>query len=69
MIKYKTKGVLIHMAIVEDYYNGACHVIIHDDCCKDKTKEEIEATLKRIGEISYLNKVRIALAQQEKENN
>lgn len=54
------------MAVVRDYYNGACHVIIHDDSYKNRTQEEINESLKRIGEISYLNKICIALAEEEK---
>jgi hypothetical protein len=34
--------------IVRDYYIGNTHCIVCDNYCRDKTKEETEAILKRV---------------------
>lgn len=46
-----------YVAIVKDYYVGNTHIRVHDDYCL-KTKEEVDAVLKRIGNIytSYLTR-------------
>lgn len=38
--------------IVKDYYIGNTHVLIADNYCAGKTKDEVEAVLKRIAEIA-----------------
>ena len=35
--------------VVEDFYIGNTHVRICDDACRDKTPEEVQAILDRIG--------------------
>nr|DAN97739.1 MAG TPA: hypothetical protein [Caudoviricetes sp.] len=56
------------MALVEEFYNGPCHIKIYDDSCKNVTQEEIDATLKRIGDLYYRSQVRKKLMEQnEKE--
>lgn len=38
------------MAVVKDFYNGPCHIRIHDDCCV-KTQEEVDQILKEVSDI------------------
>lgn len=38
------------MAVVKDFYNGSCHIRIHDDCCV-KTQEEVDQILKEVSDI------------------
>lgn len=54
------------MALVEEKKIGACTVRIFDDFCKDTTQEEIDAILKRIGELSYQAEVCRQLAKNKK---
>ncbi len=40
------------MAVVKDYFSPeGCHIIVHDDCYKDKTLEEVRAIVDRVSEI------------------
>ena len=39
--------------VVEDYMQGNVMVRICDDYCKDKTKNEIRATLRRIEQLAW----------------
>ncbi len=40
------------MAVVRDYYSPeGCHIIVHDDCYKDKTPEETQKVVSRVSEI------------------
>jgi len=36
------------MAVVQDYMNGACRIIVHDDCYKDKSQEEVKEIIDRV---------------------
>ena len=38
--------------VVEDFYIGKTHIMICDDYCRNKSKEEIENTLNRIAAIA-----------------
>ena len=61
------------MAVVKDFYDGPCHIRIHDDCCV-KTQEEVDQLLKEIAEIAkrayQAQKIREEelLRQQEEQN-
>ena len=40
------------MAVVRDYYSPeGCHIIVHDDCYKDKTPEETQKVVGKVSEI------------------
>ena len=54
------------MAIVKTIQSGNATIYIHDDYCKDKTKEEIQATLDRIAAIA-LPALRAAHYKKEQE--
>jgi hypothetical protein len=41
------------MAIVKEIKKGATTLIFNDDCCKNTTPEEVEASKKLLGEIVY----------------
>ncbi|MEA5060023.1 hypothetical protein SDC9_149005 [bioreactor metagenome] len=45
------------MAIVKDYYIGNTHVMIDDEYCV-KTQEEVDAILKKVGQLSYEQAIR-----------
>ena len=37
--------------VVQDYYNGSCHIKINDEYCKNVTQEQIDSIAKQIGRI------------------
>lgn len=41
------------MAIVREIMLGAATIVIHDDYCKDRTKEEVDAILKDYARLAY----------------
>lgn len=69
-LKERTKiGNVVKEYVIEDEH-GKCRIRICDDCCRNTTKEEIEARLKRIAQISteiYIEKAMREKAMQEKE--
>lgn len=47
------------MAVVRDYYSPeGCHIIVHDDCYRDKTSEETQAVIHRVSEIIWREEYR-----------
>lgn len=38
--------------VVEEFYIGHTHICICDDYCRDKTKEDVQEILRRIGRIA-----------------
>jgi len=40
------------VAVIADYMDGECHIVIHDDCIV-KTQEEVEEIKRRMAEIYY----------------
>jgi len=40
------------MAVVRDFYIGNTHIKINDEYCRNKTKEEVDAILERIADIT-----------------
>jgi hypothetical protein len=38
--------------VVQDFYSGKSHIMICDDYCAKKTKEEIDVALARIADIA-----------------
>ena len=54
--------------VVKDYYIGHTHIKICDDCYRDKTPEEIEATWQRINDKCFeLLRRQAARKESEKE--
>ena len=45
------------MAIIADYMDGNCHIVIHDDCLV-KDPEEIEKIKRRMAEIYYSRRLK-----------
>lgn len=43
---------MISMAIAAEYKIGQTSIVIHDDYCKDQTKEEVEVVLSNISRIA-----------------
>lgn len=56
---YNQRNILINkengggnVAVVRDYYTPeGCHIIVHDDCYKDKTPEETQEIVDRVSKI------------------
>ncbi len=40
------------MAIAAEYKIGQTSIVIHDDCCKNQTKEEVDMILNNISRIT-----------------
>lgn len=52
--------------VVQDYYNGSCHIKINDQYCRDTTQEQIDAAAKRIGCIYRESETKRMLQKQLK---
>lgn len=44
--------------VVEDYYNGSCHIKVNDQYCKDVTKEQINEISEKIDRIYRLSEMK-----------
>ena len=53
--------------VVEDFYIGHTHIRICDDYCRDKTKEDIQNILRRIGRIAIGELTAQAMAAENSE--
>lgn len=53
--------------IVKEWYDGNTHCIICDDCCRDKTPEDVEAILDRIAKLVYPDLLRQEMERRKKE--
>ncbi len=43
------------MAVVKDYYSPeGCHIIVHDDCYKDRTPEETQKIIDNVSRIELM---------------
>ena len=52
------------MAVIKDYYNGPCHIIVHDDCIRPP--EEVKRIIDRVSEIVLAEELR---RQMERKKN
>ena len=41
------------MAVVKEIKEGACKITVHDDCYINRTKEEVEQTIKNVSAIIH----------------
>ncbi len=53
--------------VVKDFYVGHTHIKICDDCCRDKTPEQVKEILNRIARIA-IGSMRRAAAEKDNAN-
>ena len=56
------------MAIIQDYYNGACHIIVHDDYIIHDPVE-IQKSIDKISKIVYQEAFRRHMEELETKKN
>jgi len=52
------------MAVIKDYMNGACHIIVHDDCIRPP--DEVKRIIDRVSAIVINEEMRRHMEQKEK---
>lgn len=52
------------MAVVRDFYIGNTHIKINDACCV-KTQEEVDAILRRCGDIWYRSELKRIMREKQ----
>ncbi len=52
------------MAVIADYWNGSCHIIVHDDCIRPP--EEVKKIIYRVSQLVYQEDFRRYLQEKEK---
>lgn len=52
------------MAIIADYMNGPCHIIVHDDCIRPP--EEVKQIIERVSQIVISEDLRRHMQELEK---
>ncbi len=50
------------MAVIRDYHQGACHIIVHDDCIRPP--EEVKKIIARVSEIVINEEFRKYMARK-----
>lgn len=52
------------MAVIKDYYQGQCHIIVHDDYIQPP--EEVQKIIDRVSELVYAAELKRHMEQLEK---
>ena len=57
------------MAVIADYYNGPCHIIVHDDCIEppEKVEKILEFVSKKDREAAFREYQKAKKQMQEQE--
>ena len=53
------------MGVIADYWNGPCHIIVHDDCIQPP--EEVKKIIHRVSQIVYQEELRKHMQGIQKE--
>lgn len=53
------------MAVIQDYMNGACHIIVHDD--QIRPPEEVKQIIGRVSRIVYNEELRKYMEKKNQE--
>ncbi len=51
------------MGVIADYWNGPCHIIVHDDCIKPP--EEVKQIVRRVSQIVYQEEFRKHMQEKQ----